>query len=455
MKDLLQRKPSLSELTGISESRLGCFATHLRSYLGGSTTVTKAQTSPVILANLPLDILDAHLSSASSKPSRPRSYGSQGGRPNPVYQASLSPRSSSFKEGLQRNLSTLKNVSREKFRRRGDSHLSFIDNLSVASPSNADGIDVNQSKPKLPEFDGNLMSPLSPDINSLMKSMNPLSVSMSATQGLPGGSSHMSPYYCWCPPVASTLQYAVAPLHLPISSTESFSLPPLSSLLSTSMPSSLLVEPPNTSPLNISEIPSLDFPPFLPEPLVRLPLSMPTSQQIATFTPLMCDPIVHVPCIDICSSGPGYFVSAGPSLSTTVSTLHPTLVNPLNPTSDPMMMENNARETLRLLLSSSNQNDSQLMSVLPSVLTNSAENRSILATTGTRGLYEGIGDVGAITTSIAAMGLVSLSERSMGSTGLDRCLSQTEMVDQLEKRGGSSGTCLDDESPSFSNLGDE
>ncbi|KAL6963300.1 hypothetical protein U1Q18_049063 [Sarracenia purpurea var. burkii] len=35
MKDLLKRKSSLAELTGIGESRLDCFATHPRAYLLG------------------------------------------------------------------------------------------------------------------------------------------------------------------------------------------------------------------------------------------------------------------------------------------------------------------------------------------------------------------------------------------------------------------------------------
>ncbi|XP_042024806.1 uncharacterized protein LOC121771965 isoform X1 [Salvia splendens] len=36
MKDLLVRKPSLAELTGISDDRLNSFPTQLRTYLGGS-----------------------------------------------------------------------------------------------------------------------------------------------------------------------------------------------------------------------------------------------------------------------------------------------------------------------------------------------------------------------------------------------------------------------------------
>ncbi|KAL3650231.1 hypothetical protein CASFOL_006634 [Castilleja foliolosa] len=35
-------------------------------------------------------------------------------------------------------------------------------------------------------------------------------------------------------------------------------------------------------------------------------MRLPTSQQLSTFTPLMCDPIVHIPVINVCSSGQGY-----------------------------------------------------------------------------------------------------------------------------------------------------
>ncbi|KAK8654821.1 hypothetical protein V6N13_107419 [Hibiscus sabdariffa] len=80
--------------------------------------------------------------------------------------------------------------------------------------------------------------------------------------------------------------------------------------------SSSLLKP--TLPLDLADVPSLDFPAFLPEPLVRLPMA--SSQQVPTFTPLICDPIVHIPVIDVCSSGgQGYLVSAGPSLSTTIT----------------------------------------------------------------------------------------------------------------------------------------
>ncbi|GKE24264.1 hypothetical protein Tco_1435776, partial [Tanacetum coccineum] len=99
----------------------------------------------------------------------------------------------------------------------------------------------------------------------------------------------------------------VAPTQMtPMLMTELFTLPPLSSLLAGSAPisSSGLLTPKPT--LNLDEIP-----PFLPEPLVRLPLSMSSSQQILIFTPLMTDPIVHILVMDICSSIQAYLPSAG------------------------------------------------------------------------------------------------------------------------------------------------
>ncbi|GJY86917.1 hypothetical protein Tco_0500943, partial [Tanacetum coccineum] len=149
----------------------------------------------------------------------------------------------------------------------------------------------------------------------------------------------------------------VAPTQMtPMSMTESFTLPPLSSLLAGSAPrssSGLLILKPT---LNLDEIP-----PFLPEPLVRLPLSMPTSQQILIFTPLMTDPIVHIPVMDICSS--------------------------------------ESRDTPRLLISGSSQ--------LPSVLAN-VDGKQNLCAAGSRGLYEGATDLNhAIANSIASMSLTS------------------------------------------------
>ena len=50
---------------------------------------------------------------------------------------------------------------------------------------------------------------------------------------------------------------------------------------------------------------------------------MASSQQAATFTLLTCDPIAYILIIDVCSSGKGYLVSMGPTISTTHSIHYP------------------------------------------------------------------------------------------------------------------------------------
>ncbi|GJR85411.1 reverse transcriptase domain-containing protein, partial [Tanacetum coccineum] len=110
--------------------------------------------------------------------------------------------------------------------------------------------------------------------------------------------------------------------------------------------------------LNLDEIP-----PFLPEPLVRLPLSMSSSQQILIFTPLMTDPIVHILVMDICSSIQAYLPKC--------------------------------KRYTKLLISGSSQ--------LSSVLGNVDGKQNVIAA-GSRGLYGGATVVKhAIANSIAAM----------------------------------------------------
>uniref|UniRef100_A0A2N9H1H8 Uncharacterized protein n=1 Tax=Fagus sylvatica TaxID=28930 RepID=A0A2N9H1H8_FAGSY len=442
MKDLLKRKPSISEFTGISDSRLSCFATHLRAYLVGSTVSGSRASSP----GSPIPPLDTatelsdifqngQFSSTSSKSLRSRHTGSQAVKANTFYQGSLSPRSSSFKDGLPRNLSSLRSAAREKLRRRGDSHLSAVDNLTITASITVDGSSSNNSEnEKLPEITRSL--PFSP--TSFLESLGNLAVPpalLSPTSQVSYvGSPIFSPYYCWCPPGASTLQYSAATQQLPTSSNEFPSLPPLSCLLPAPMPSSLLT---STPPFNLGEAP-LNFPALLPDTFVRFPLQ--TSQQIPTFTPLMCDPIVHIPVIDVCSSGQGYLVSAGPAISTTIPPLHSKLVNPLIPETD-SMVEKGARETLRLLISGSTQTNPPLMDVLPAVLTNADQSRSIFVS-GSRGLYSGTRDVNVIANSFAAMGLVSLPGRSLGDNH-----DNTET--QPEGSNDSGGPCLGDEGTTF------
>ncbi|KAF3433520.1 hypothetical protein FNV43_RR24622 [Rhamnella rubrinervis] len=395
MKDLIMRRPSIAELTGISESRLGCFATQLRAYLVGSTLGVTSSSSVVShkFVDASSDTAqDGQFASMSSKSLRSRHTGTQVVRTNSSFQGSLSPRSSSFKEGLPRNMSSLRTAAREKLRRRGDNHFSPVDNLGIASPVTTDSSLNNFENDKLPSC----------FLDSLGKLTAPPTVGP-ASQVSYIGAPLLSPYYCFCPPNVSSFQGSADTMKLPSSVIESPLLPPLASLLPATMPASLLAQ---TPPYNLLDSPSNHFPAFMPDPLVRFP--RPTSQQIPTFTPLMCDPIVHIPVIDVCSSGQGYLVSAGPTLSSTIPPLHPNLVNPLIPKTD-SVVEKNARETLRLLISGSSQTN------LPAVLTNADESPSIFVT-GSRGLYSGTRDVDVIASSIAAMGLVSLSGRSDGGS---------------------------------------
>ncbi|KAF2296219.1 hypothetical protein GH714_036820 [Hevea brasiliensis] len=197
------------------------------------------------------------------------------------------------------------------------------------------------------------------------------------------------------------MQYPPASPQLTTSSIESPLLPPLSSLLSAARSSSLLTPAP---PLSLADVPSLKLPALLPDPLLRLP--MPGSQQIPTFTPLMCDPIVHIPVIDVCSSGQGYLVSAGPAISSTIPPLHPKLVNPLIPEPDSVGLH----------------------------------------VTGSRGLYTGSSDVNAIANSMATIGLVSLSE-GIARDGNTEVLGSCGHFNPVSGDGPSclDGSCSDDD----------
>ncbi|KAH7548198.1 hypothetical protein JRO89_XS14G0082300 [Xanthoceras sorbifolium] len=317
MKDLIKRKPSIAELTGISESRLGYLATHLRAYLVGSSlsnTRATAASSPTPYSNTSLNLSDSAQSSqcasSSSRSQRSRQSGSLATKANSLYQGSLSPRSSSFKEGLARNLS-LKNTSREKLRRRGDGYLSAVDNLTVASPVTSDESCSSRS-----EINNHLEVKSCQFSSSFLESLGKLAAPSTlspATQETSIHSPLFSPYYCWCPLSATSMQYPSEPSQLPTSSSELPLLPPLSSLLAAANGSSTLLTP--TSPLRY-----------------------------------------------LVSAGqlPSYLVSAGPAISTTIPSLHPKLVNPLIPEGD-SLVDKGARETLRMLLSSSSQNNPPLM----------------------------------------------------------------------------------------------
>lgn len=440
MKDLLKRKPSIAELSGISKSRLDCFATQLRAFLAGSTVDNSLESSVCTSTSVNSTAsgnFAFESSQSSSKFPRSRHNGGQVAKGDTaLYQSILSPRSSSFKEVPPRNLSSHRIAAREKIKRRGDSHQSALDNLTNES-TNILGLSSTSDHDKASEVTKNFTFSPSCFLGSLGK------LAVSSSLGLGGEvppvvSPLFSPHYCWCPPGISTFPSLAS---LPQSINSSVESPPPSSgasLLPNSLPGSFLE---SVQPLNLST--AVDFPPFLPDPLVRM--SLPTSQQIPTFTPLMCDPIVHVPVIDVCSSGQGYLVSAGPAMSTSIPPLHPKLVKPLISESDAVVK--GARETLRLLISSSSQGNQQaMMDALPAILNPDDKQNNILVT-GSRGLYTGTRDIDVIANSIAAMGLVSLSGVSRVAAGQgdsEVCGYYGISESAVTEPGESSGAFMDD-----------
>lgn len=408
MKDLLERRPSIAELTGIDESRLECFATYLRAYLVGSAmcnTHTSVSCCPTISTVSKLGNMSKNGPSSfasASKSQQLRSGSSQASKANSLYQASLSPRTSSFKESTPRSfLCSRSSMTREKLKKRVENPLTAVENSSTVSQLPAGTSNLKSGD--ILKLEGSNVNPFSPGfLESLGKLKIPTSLS-SVSEGPFTAQPIFSPYYCWCPPAVSTSHQSLSTPDLLSPSNDSTLQPPLQ--LATS-----------AQPINLADLPPFDFPAFLPDPLVCLP--KPTSQQIPTFTPLICDPIVHVPVIDVCSAGQGYLVSAGPAVSSTISPLHPKLVNPLIPETDPVV-EEGARETLRLLLSGSGSSNPPLVGVLPlpAVLANEKPSSAFVA--GSRGLYCGTGDVNAIiSSSFAAIGLISLPERNQCSESI-------------------------------------
>ncbi|KAH9324691.1 hypothetical protein KI387_004869, partial [Taxus chinensis] len=182
-------------------------------------------------------------------------------------------------------------------------------------------------------------------------------------------SSIFAPHYCPCPLRPSSLQYTITPPFLPSLSAEAVNLPPATSYFSVGSSSSFIPPLPldlhnvSFSPISLP-VPSLvniptplqtsNLPSFLSDPVVRVPLpvssfvTVPTPQQISTFTPFFSDPIVHIPMIDFDTSGQGYLVSAGPSISSAISPIFPSLLSTLIPDSSPLN-EKEDDNTLRLL----------------------------------------------------------------------------------------------------------
>uniref|UniRef100_A0A1J3CL00 Flocculation protein FLO11 n=1 Tax=Noccaea caerulescens TaxID=107243 RepID=A0A1J3CL00_NOCCA len=387
MKDLIKKKPSISELTGIEESRLGSVASHLRLYLMGSVMPNVKGCPAPTPDSLSSETADSSSSSASSKSLRARHSGTQLTK----AQGSLSPRSSSFKENTLKN-SSLRISSRDKSKRRSEGHFSIFDNLPITSiPTNVEGFIQSEEGEEAAEDNNGVSQIIASEAAELAPSIMTLPPHFPLKMGPPV----FSPYYCWCPPSTSSLHAPSASYQFPPLSIELPSLPPLSSLLPASGSDGFLI---SSSPLDLSDIPPL--------PLVhRIPIpgssSSSSSQQM--MMPIMCDPIVHIPVIDICSSGQGYLVSAGPT------GMIPTSITPL-PVENDSLVEKGARETLRLLISGANASTSAPLNLH-----------------GSRGLYSGSRGMGGASL-FAPIGLQQPSQGDGGDVGGGESVSSGEAV---------------------------
>ncbi|CAH2058673.1 unnamed protein product [Thlaspi arvense] len=386
MKDLIKKKPSISELTGIEESRLGSVASHIRLYLMGSVVPNmkgcSVPTPDSSSSSASSETADPSSSSTSSRSLRARHYGTQLTK----AQGSLSPRSSSFKENTPRN-SSLRISSRDKSKRRSEVHFSIFDNSPVTSiPTNVDGFIQSEGEGEESAADNHRICQTIESEEAA--ELAPSTVTLPSHFPLKMGPPVFSPYYCWCPPSTSSLHAPSASYQFPPLSIELPLLPPLSSLLPASGSDGFLIP---SSPLDLSDIPPLPLVHHIP--ISGSSSSSSSSQQM--MIPLMCDPIVHIPVMDICSSGQAYLVSAG------ATGMIPTSIPPL-PVENDSLVEKGARETLRLLISGAN-----------------ATTSAPLNHHGSRGLYSGTRDVSGGVSLFAPIGLQQPSAGDGGDVGGD------------------------------------
>lgn len=388
MKNLLGRKPTLSYLTGICESRLESFATHLRACLLGSSsapgtcTIKRSGESPSAVHSTGSDI-----DSSSQKPKSSQLYFrvSQAPKAPPSHQGSLNPRPNIFKDCITVNSSSMRSEGREKLGHGGDNNNpSLFINSQLASASMRAQTTDQCEDDRIRGSDGYDLLPLLslPEMPCLPSSLSTSTPLLNLPQAqIPASKSMFKPYYCWCPPCSSSIQYSVASSHLslPITCDESISLPFLSSLISSRPPGSSVT---SSLPIDVPKLPNLNLPSLFPDLIVRLPLlvssldTLPTPQQISSFTPFISDPIVHTPAFDVCSSAQGYLVSAGPAISSGVPPLLPCFGNhPLIPKKE-STAEKSARETLQMLLASTPASTCQKSMVFSPILNQMVENFS-------------------------------------------------------------------------------
>lgn len=367
MDELIKKKPSVSELTGIEESRLGSVASHLRLYLMGSVV----PNNKGCLVPTPPDTSSSSGSSETTATSSASASSiSLQARHSGTQLSKSQGRSSSFEENTLRNPS-LHISSRDESMQCSEGYFSIFDSLPITSvPTSEEGEEAADDSNGI----GQILA--SEDIGLSLLTLPP-------QFPMKMGPPVFSPYYCWCPPSTSSIHAPSASYQFPPLSIELPLLPPLSSLLPSSGSDGFLIP---SSPLDLSDIPPL---PLVHHIQIPGTSSSPSSQQQMVI-PIMCDPIVHIPVMDICSSGQAYLVSAGPT------GMIPTGMPPLSVENE-SLMEKGARETLRLLISGA------------SGTTSAPLNHHH----GSRGLYNGTRDV----SGVSLFAPIGLNQTNAGEGG--------------------------------------
>ncbi|KAF3558444.1 hypothetical protein F2Q69_00010845 [Brassica cretica] len=374
MDELIKKKPSISELTGIEESRLGSVASHLRLYLMGSVVPNiKGCPVPTPDSSSSSGYCETTASSSASSSSlislRTRHSETQLSKSH----GNLSSSSSSLEENTLR-YSSLHISSRDESMQCSEGYFSIFDSLPITTvPTSAECEEAADDSNGI----GQILFSESADLGL---------TSLTLPQQFPMkmGPPVFSPYYCWCPPSTSSIHAPSASYQFPPLSIELPLLPPLSSLLPSSGSDGFLIP---SSPLDLSDIPPLPLVHHIPIPGAT---SSSSSSQQQMMIPLMCDPIVHIPVMDICSSGQAYLVSAGPT------GMIPTGMPPL-PVENESLVEKGARETLRLLISGA------------SATTSAPLNHHH----GSRGLYNGTRDV----SGVSLFAPIGLNQNNAGEGG--------------------------------------
>ncbi|KAI5055896.1 hypothetical protein GOP47_0029417 [Adiantum capillus-veneris] len=338
LKDYLLQRPTLSQLTGVNESRLNSFVCQLRNNLAAASSSAGFQpSSPLPLSSASSATLATSAASSSSASS------SCGVRQSPR----LSPRASGFKDGATKGLTNIRSLLsfREKHRRRYPVNAFSLCNNHCGS-SNSD-VNSDRISASLPcggrsaavlageeervgvQSCSSTLSPFVPELAasgdpSLKQALSVPSISASppnSTSPMIGGTSFSSnglhlpipshlpiptstllaPYYCPCPLRSSALQYTFTPPYLP----------PMNELSNASSSTFFSVKPPST--LLSQTTLSLDRVSISPIPLpVSSLVNIPMPLQTTSLSSFFSDPIVHIPVVDFQSASKGFLVSAPP-----------------------------------------------------------------------------------------------------------------------------------------------